>query len=295
MKTIYYAFAALVILNFLPSGNLIAQCANPGDIYMFNVGNQNYGIVMVNLSWEESSLCAQELNGVLTHIESQEEQDAIYNAIIASGISPTYHPVPDGGGTSYIWIGATDKNSEGTWIWDGDNNGNGTNFWNGQGAAGSGNGSATGNSFVNWGGKSAGVIMEPDNWSDQDAAAIALTGWPFGSTTLGVAGEWNDIGIENSLYFILELNPVGLDNPVQSELKYHLSPNPAKNIIEITNVTSKDNISFFTIDGIALSVKPEARSDNKVNYDISAWAPGLYIIEVVNEVGVTTLKLIKDQ
>lgn len=294
MKNKVTLLMLLVSFNLLEPGKINAQCASPDDIYLFNMGDQNYGIVQVKMSWEEAALCAQELNGYLAEIETQEEQDAIYNAILSSGISPTYSPVPDGGGTSYIWIGATDKNEEGTWLWDGDDNNTGANFWIGEGAAGAGNGSAVENSFVNWGGKSEGLIMEPDNYSEQDAAAIALTGWPFGTTNLGIAGEWNDIDITNELYFIVELFSVGMDEKKSSDGSL-LYPNPSKDILELLNIKPDDIVDFFGADGHSILVKEITRTDNSIKLDISDLSPGLYIVVNRNEKGMTTHKFIREK
>jgi hypothetical protein len=270
-----------------------AQCATPDDIYIFSLGDQNYGIVQIEMAWEEAALCAQELNGFLVEIETQEEQDAIYNAILSSGISPTYSPVPDGGGTSYIWIGATDKNEEGTWLWDGDNNNTGTNFWIGEGAAGAGTGSAVENSFINWGGKSEGLIMEPDNYSEQDAAAIALTGWPYGTTNLGIAGEWNDIDITNEIYFIVEIFSVGMDEKINSGGSL-LYPNPSKNFLVLCNVKQGDIVNLFGTDGRSIPLKKVDNTDNCIKLDISDLNKGLFFIIVRNETGITTHKFMRE-
>ena len=47
--------------------------------------------------------------------------------------------------------------------------------------------------YNNWG-------YEPDDYlGQQDGLGLALTDWP-----LGYAGEWNDLNVANSLYFIVE-------------------------------------------------------------------------------------------
>lgn len=101
----------------------------------------------------------------------------------------------DGGGIAYVWIGATDKQNEGTWIWDGNDDSTGANFWNGQGAAGAGTGSAVAALYNNWGrdGGGTGAIGEPDNFFNmQHCGGMALTTWPH-----GIAGQWNDINMGN--------------------------------------------------------------------------------------------------
>ena len=90
-----------------------------------------------------------------------------------------------GGGIAYVWIGATDQQTEGTWLWDGNNDNTGGNFWIGQGTNGSGNGAAVGGAFFYWGGTSTGTPNEPDDYANaQDHAAIGLAGWPSGTNLL---------------------------------------------------------------------------------------------------------------
>ena len=200
-KSIPFILSALLIGNAV----LAQPCANPSNIYSFTYNGKSYEVVKEMKTWEDAAACAVELGGYLAEISSQGEQDALFDAIInGAGVSPTYTTSPDGGGIAYVWIGATDVLTEGSWIWDGDNNGSGSNFWNGEGSAGAGGGSAVGGSYINWGGSSVGPPKEPDNWNNQDAAGIGLTGWPTGTTLLGIAGEWNDISITNLMYFVIE-------------------------------------------------------------------------------------------
>lgn len=200
-----------ILLIFLVKASF-SQCANVANIYTFTYNGHTYEVVKEMKNWTTAAACAVERGGYLVQIDDQAEQNQIFSQITTAGISSTYTQVVDGGGTAYVWIGATDKFTEGTWKWDGTNSNSGTNFWNGQGAAGTGGGSAVSNAFVNWGGKSTGTINEPDNYfyqTDQDAAAIALTEWPYGAPQIywyGIASEWNDIAISNTIYYIIEKN-----------------------------------------------------------------------------------------
>ena len=74
-------------------------------------------------------------------------------------------------------------------------------FWNGRGPVGS----AVGGAYYNWGNKWQGTPSEPDNFADQDAAGIALADWFVGPRK---AGEWNDININNQLYYVIEYDAV---------------------------------------------------------------------------------------
>ena len=170
----------------------------------FSHNGTDYQIIEEQRGWEAATMDAIQRGGFLVQIDDQAEQDAIFNAIMNSGISTTYTTVSDGGGIAYIWIGATDKITEGSWLWDGNNDGQGVNFFIGQGAAGANDGEAIG--YNNWGGKNTGTVNEPDDFSsNQDAGAIALAKWPNNPNfTLGIAGEWNDINILNDLYYIIE-------------------------------------------------------------------------------------------
>ncbi len=175
---------------------LFAQCVNPANIYTFTYNGKNYELVKEKKNWTDAATCAASRGGYLVQIDDSSEQAAMVTALTASGISTTYNPISDGGGTSYVWIGATDKATEGIWLWDGNNDGTGTNFWSGEGAAGQNNGAVLSGRYINWGGKASGTINEPDNFGGlQDAAALALAAWPAGSGALGAAvpgafGRW---------------------------------------------------------------------------------------------------------
>lgn len=184
---------------------------------------------------------------------------------------------------------------EGSWKWDGINTNTGAAFWNGQGAAGIGGGSAVGNAFVNWGGKSAGSIQEPDNYmtsTDQDGAAIALAGWPSGTTMLGIAGEWNDIAITNSIYFIIEKNNTGV-NEINSINEIELFPNPANDFIQLKNVND-NNALIQILNSEGKLIKTLLLSDVSDNMiETSAFAKGIYFVKVITAQNNYSLKFIK--
>ncbi|MDR1121827.1 MAG: hypothetical protein LBM08_13035 [Dysgonamonadaceae bacterium] len=166
-----------------------------GNSTYFHHSGHSYLIVKELKTWSAAFVDAKAKGGYLVEINSQEEQNAVYAAIQASGISTTYKAVPDGGGAAYIWIGASDEATEGKWIWAYSN----TEFWN--------NGAPVENRYHNWGGKKSGTVNEPDDYDGQDAAAIGLAKWPtVQGIELGVAGEWNDIDESNTLYYIVEFD-----------------------------------------------------------------------------------------
>ncbi len=207
----------------------------------------------------------------------------IYDAIInGAGVSPTYTVINNGGSIAYVWIGATDNATEGTWVWDGDNSSTGTAFWSGQGANGSGGGAAISGLYNNWGGTSAGTTQEPDNYgSDQDNAAIALAGWPSGSTMLGVAGEWNDIIGTSALYYVVEYTIT--NNPeIKDKQEINMFPNPTKGIINITG-DKIISIDVYNIMGKKVYSELVDNTNQNINIDLSNKCKGTYIINVITE------------
>ncbi len=193
--------------------NASAQCASNSNTFSFTYNNHTYKIIKEQKNWSNAANCSVTFGGYLAEIDSQSEQDTIYNRIQnLANVSPNYTSVQDGGGIAYVWIGATDQQTEGTWLWDGDNTNSGTNFWTGQGTAGNGGGSAVGGNYNNWGGSSSGSPNEPDDFNGQDAAGIGLSGWPsFNPGSLGNAGEWNDIDVSNQLYYVVEQNCIATE------------------------------------------------------------------------------------
>jgi len=269
-----------LILSTLLIGNaVLAQfCANPANIYTFTYNGKTYDVVREMKTWENAAACAVERGGYLVDITSQEEQDAIYDAIIGgAGVSPTYTTSPDGGGIAYVWTGATDKMTEGTWLWDGDNNGAGINFWIGEGTAGAGGGSAVADRYFNWGGKSVGPPKEPDNWNNQDAAGIALAGWPSGTTLLGIAGEWNDINTSNLMYFVIEYEVDGLNDNGLND--FYLFPNPASGLVKI-QYTGKPIVNVKVISSLGNVVYQQDCHRNEISMDLRNLSSGVYSVSV---------------
>jgi len=163
------------------------------NIEYFTYNDTQYEIVKQAKTWEAAATYATSRGGALVRINDADEQTAVYNAISSASITLANTTANDGGGASYLWLGGNDSDSEGTWVWDGDNDGTGDQFW--QGTA---SGSVVNDLYNNWG-------NEPDNYlNNQDGLAIALNGWPLGAGFLGSAGQWNDIAITNTIYFIIE-------------------------------------------------------------------------------------------
>ncbi len=278
------SLVSLSILLFITVGFMgnTQPCADPGNIYSFTYDGTTYEVVKEMKSWEEAAACAVERGGYLVQINDQGEQDAVYDAIVNGAAVPSnYTVVPDGGGIAYVWIGATDKETEGVWLWDGNDDGTGENFWNGEGAAGGGGGSAVGGAFVNWGGASTGTYKEPDDFgSGQDAAAIGLAGWPSGSGSLGIAGEWNDIRLTNTIYFVIEIDNTSLIEKDNNPLKIY--PNPARDQLTIQmNQTNRliGTVSLFNIQGVQILLETNLASHKVIMNTISI-PSGFYLLTI---------------
>jgi len=294
MKNIKINLLLILAIIILPFVKLSAQCAQTANIYSFTYDGHSYEIVKELKNWTNAAACAVERGGYLVEINNQAEQNYIYNQIQSAGISSTYTQVMDGGGTAYIWIGATDKFTEGSWKWDGTNVNAGSIFWNGQGNAGAGGGNTVGNAFVNWGGKSTGTIKEPDDYGgQQDAAAIALAGWPLGTTMLGIGGEWNDINLTNTIYYIIEKNNTEI-NEKDKINEIELYPNPAKDFIQLKNINAIDaNIQIINIDGkIINEVLFSELSKGIVN--VNNLPQGVYFVKVNDGKSPLVSKFVKE-
>ena len=240
--------------------------------YSFTIGNTSYKLVTTQRDWVSAAADAVQQGGHLVEINDSAEQAGIWQAIQDSGISMTYTAVSDGGGVAYVWIGATDKQNEGTWLWDGDNDNNGENFWNGQGAWGANNGSAVNGAYYNWGGTNTGTPNEPDDYgSNQDAAAIGLEPWPSAGAG-NIAGEWNDIAITNSLYYIIEFDTNTIDENksipdliiAQNGKKIRLQATKLLTNIEVFDLSGKQIVNFKNL---------QTR-----NFNLKLPASGLFII-----------------
>ena len=168
---------------------------------------KSYTTVSTAATWSEAKAYAESQGGYLLEINSYGEwlytvrsldnsfatmSDADYFSFLDSTLAP------DGGGSAYLWLGGSDAAVEGEWRWAR----SGEQFW-----SGGVNGSAVNGAFNRWGKTTQ--QNEPDNYNgSQDALALALETWPFGSdgsgSELGYAYFWNDISADNQLYFIIE-------------------------------------------------------------------------------------------
>jgi hypothetical protein len=271
----------------------LLQTAQSQDIYTFEHRGQSYEVIKEMKSWTDAAAHAVTAGGYLAQINDASEQTAIMNAIQNAGISTNYTSVSDGGGIAYLWIGATDKISEGSWIWDGTNKGSGDNFWNGQGDAGAGGGTAVAGAYINWGGSSQGSPKEPDDFfNNQDAAAIALEGWPKGTTLLGIRGEWNDIDISNLLYFVIEYD--GSTGTIHNKrTNSGIYPNPTSSYIHVLSLNGDEILHISILNMMGKEMKSiQNPAAEELLIDLNPFPNGNYLIRISYKDKVHTEKFV---
>lgn len=174
---------------------VVDECASDRHVYSFTYDGKNYEIIKLNRTWEQASACAVERGGYLAEINDAAENTAIFKELRDNADIDLDNTVGlDGGLASFVWIGGNDAETEGTWVWDGNNDKVGIPFWQGEA-----DGVAIDDRFSSWG-------NEPDNSAGQDGLGMALTQWPLSSGVLGSAGQWNDIKLSNSLYYVVEFD-----------------------------------------------------------------------------------------
>jgi hypothetical protein len=137
--------------------------------------------------------------------------------------------------------------------------------------------------FHNWGGRSTGVMKEPDNYGGtQHHAAIALSGWPNGTTMLGIAGEWNDINSASLLYFVIEKDSGSIGMNTHPEGRTLESwPNPVRDNLYLSEECSL--VEVFSTCGSLLATYHNSRS-----IPLRTLGKNLYIIRFYNNNSVNT-------
>lgn len=271
--------------------------------YSFLFEGKKYEVVTKKETWKDAASEAVKRGGYLVEINSKAEQDTIWNAIInVAKIPINYTTVMDGGGIAYVWIGANDIAEEGKWFWNGNNDGKGKNFWNGQGTNGKADGKAVDSAYVNWGGFEKNKrAAEPDNFGgNQNVAAIGLEPWPKNIGSFGNAGEWNDINESNQLYYIIEYDETtNVNQNIESRLCLNeylvreIKPNPFYDNLSI-NLTCNDFSNLAIYDQFGKEVITHKIFTNDIELDTTHLPPGVYILALKGNSGISTHVLIKN-
>lgn len=276
-KNLLFIIASLAI--FGSNHKLAAQCA---DGYVFDFNGKSYEIVSQNKTWAAAAACAVAKGGYLVEINNAAEQAAVFSAITNLNINPANTASSDGF-SSYLWLGGNDIANEGNWVWNGDNNAVTTPFW-----IGTASGTLVAGQYSNWG-------FEPDNWSGagpagQDALGISIINWQN-----GVAGEWNDISHNNSLYYVIEYNSLLDLTTVDKNTSVGIYPNPVQDNIFLYNNSGLKIEKIVFVNSIGQEIKIfQAENAITQNYDVSNFQAGVYFLQLHFEDGaILTKKIVK--
>lgn len=150
-----------------------------------------YQLIKKNKSWLSANDDAIARGGYLAVVDDQEENQIIFDNVIGRltviEFLNTRSETP-GGIASYVWLGASDIQTEGQWIW-----------------------AQTGDRVTleapPWGIGPQG--RQPDNFGgSQDGLAMGLEDWPINSGALGQAGQWNDQAIIEDYFYVVEYDGI---------------------------------------------------------------------------------------
>ncbi len=196
------------------------------------------------------------VSGYLLNIDSSSENTRVFNWLAANISTSEYGSTAasDGGGAAYIWLGGDDRDVEGDWLWQRPNaSGYPKLFWRGDyGGAGQG-------LYTNWG-NTEGTQNEPDNYQgNQDAVAIALETWPVNAGfELGTAGQWNDVNVNNGLFYVVEFDTVEGSNSSGGSGSDPVVPGTPEDGEPVGGCDS----NFVTLSKTTISVAPNGEDDS---------------------------------
>ena len=215
-------------------------------------GGHYYEYVPGSYSWGDARTVALSktfngLSGYLANLTSADENNFVKTKI----------------GTD-VWIGGSDKDTEGVWKWMDGPEANQT-FWNGLSG-----GSAPSGKYANWN------TGEPNNAGDEDYAQFFVT-----------TGKWNDLPIGSRLGFLVEY---GTDTPAIQTFSGTRTFSVTKATQTITGLAATDGKIYGAVD-YTLSVTKGA-STSALTYASSA--PGVATIDPnglvsIKGAGTTTL------
>ncbi|QZT36885.1 T9SS type A sorting domain-containing protein [Halosquirtibacter xylanolyticus] len=281
-----FTIILILFVSFIVHG----QDTTP-TVHSFVYNGRTYEVIETAIPWAEAAELAVSRGGKLAEINSQEEQEAIYNAI--SNMPLDFSQVE---WESSLWLGANDINEEGVWIWDGDNDGTGTQFFQQGEIISTTNPPAPGNAvdglYNNWGASlDFPSSIEPDNYGDQDALAITLIQWGSGEP-----GQWNDIWTFLKQFPIIEYPalkvPTDIENNLKVESTVTVYPNPTEDYIHIENhYTEIQTLTIYSNLGeIVRQVQP--KQSKSIQVDISNLITGNYILKITTIDQKSTIKKI---
>lgn len=272
-------FTTLLLALLLPSLSGFSQCADGQNIHTFTYNNKAYEVIKENKTWTEAAACAQSRGGYLAEINTAEEQQAVFAGVMNAGIAPPDTAEANGFGF-YVWLGGNDITTEGLWALNGNNDDQAVFFW--QGTA---TGSPLGNRYNNWG-------NEPDNWGEgtgQDALGMAIINFPNGE-----AGEWNDLGEANELFFVVEHNSLLDTGEIQPQKAITVSPNPSRGIMTLSHAHGHTEVVIYDTAGRQAQVL----TDEEIalgRFTIEALPPGVYFLHIRSDEGETIItKIVRE-
>jgi hypothetical protein len=263
-----------LFLFALCSVTATAQCVETSAVHSFTYDGKTYEIIKDNKNWVDAAACAVERGGYLAEVNSSEEQEAIFEQILALQIDPEDTKAPDGY-SSYVWLGGNDIVEEGKWIWNGNNDATSVQFWQGTVT-----GSVVGGLYNNWG-------NEPDNSASgtgQDALGLAIIDWP-----LGDAGQWNDVKHTNELYFVVEYNTLVLGADTVERSLTTVYPNPASDLIFINS--DKEIAGIVISNSVGQQVQTFNSPDNGA-LNLEQFERGIYFLNLQFSDGTAVMKKI---
>lgn len=255
----------LLVSSLLAFSQINAQCVPNPNVVDFSYDGHDYELIQETLSWEDAATCAVSRGGYLAEINSQQEHDSVY-LWLSTDPNITPNGTIDVFGASSIWLGGTDKNTEGDWMWDGNDDAVGTSFW-----SGTSTGSPVGGAFSAWGVSPP----EPDNsGGSQNYLTWRLTG---NNTSL-----WNDLHAPSSLYFLVEIDMSGASISEKEDADLlSIYPVPSSNEINLTSNSNEiiEQVDIFTLSGQLVTTNLFENS-KKVTLNLSKLDAGQYQLNI---------------
>jgi len=117
------------------------------------------------LTWDEANAFAQSIGGYLAKVDTATENTEIFDHVM-SGLTQeeiSQSVSSNGGDGSYVWLGGSDAENEGTWVWSAD---------------GSVFDYLYDTSRSEWADSGVWEIKEPDGDMFQNYLAMGLSVWP---------------------------------------------------------------------------------------------------------------------